>query len=526
MYLRRFAALLVLFALGGTTQGAPAEAKGRGITEAVRTPALPGPSTRIAPAPARARTAAIAAWPERIEARLAEIDADASSQDPRAPVLPDASAALQLEVATLLAELGARTEVALHVRALGNGAALADRDGDRLLNPASNHKLLTAIAALELLGPDYRFVTRVLVDGDALVVVGEGDPSLQPEDLSRLAERVRAGIDLSKIRRIVIDDGMFSADRFGPGYDPQGPGFSYMAPSGALSLQWNTVQISVEPARRGEPVAVFVDPPCSHVRVVNEGTTGRGAPLTIETTQDGDDTVVHVRGALSSRARVQTIRRRVQDPGRFTASVLAARLADELADVPLTRGRASSSARPVAEHFSAPLAQLLDSALKFSNNFTTEQLLRTIAYRMNGTPGDWHAGALALRRFWRALGKRDAELVFENASGYSRSGRLSARALVDLLVWSQRPGSRSHAVLAALPVSGVDGTLRDRLLDTGGRVLAKTGTLEGASALSGVVVDETGVPRIAFSLLLNGRITGHDAHALQDRLVRLLLAHA
>jgi D-alanyl-D-alanine carboxypeptidase/D-alanyl-D-alanine-endopeptidase (penicillin-binding protein 4) len=81
-------------------------------------------------------------------------------------------------------------------------------------------------------------------------------------------------------------------------------------------------------------------------------------------------------------------------------------------------------------------------------------------------------------------------------------------------------------VLAALPVSGIDGTLRDRLLDTGGRVLAKTGTLEGASALSGVVVDEAGVPRIAFSLLLNGRITGHDAHALQDRLVRLLLAHA
>lgn len=524
MYLRRCAALLVLFALGGTTQGAPAEAKGRGIAEPPRAPALPGP--QIAPARPLTSAAVIESWPERIEARLAEIDAESSSEDPRAPIVPDAAASLQLEIATLLDQLGARAQVALHVRALGDGVALADKDGDRLLNPASNHKLLTSIAALELLGPDYRFATRVLVDGDALIVVGEGDPSLQPEDLSRLAERVRAAIDLSQIRRIVIDDGMFSADRFGPGYDPAGPGFSYMAPSGALSLQWNTVQISVEPARRGEPLAVFVDPPCSHVRVVNEGITGRGEPLAIETTQDGDDTVVHVRGALSPRARVQTIRRRVQDPGRFTASVLAARLADELADLPLARGRASSSARPVAEHFSAPLAQLLDSALKFSNNFTTEQLLRTIAYRMDGTPGDWHTGTLALRRFWRALGKRDAELVFENASGYSRSGRLSARALVDLLIWSQRPGSRSAAVLAALPVSGIDGTLRDRLLDTGGRVLAKTGTLEGASALSGVVVDETGVPRIAFSLLLNGRITGHDAHALQDRLVRLLLAHA
>ncbi len=524
MYLRRGAALLVLLAFGGATRGAPAEAAAgapvRGTSAAARLPAI---SAASVPAPAPAQTAT-PSWPEQIEARLAELDLEDASTP--ATAAPDTEDALQLELAGLLDRLGRRVDVALHVRALGSGHALADKDGDRLLNPASNHKLLTSIAALELLGADYRFATRVLQDGDALVVVGEGDPSLLPEDLSRLAEHVRARVDTTRIRRIVIDDGMFSDARFGPGYDPEGPGFSYMAPSGALSLQWNTVQISVEPARLGEPVAVFVDPPCSHVRIDNTATTGRGAPLTVETAREGDDTVVRVRGSLSARADVQTIRRRVQDPGRFTASVLAARLAPELAALPIERGRAAATATELAVHRSAPLPVLLDSALKFSNNFTTEQLLRTLGHRMSGAPGDWANGTIALRRFWRALGRDDAELVFENASGYSRLGRMSPRALVDLLAWSQRPGSRAQSLLAALPVSGIDGTLRDRLGDAGGRVLAKTGTLDGASALSGVVLDDRGAPSIAFSVLVNGRISGHDAHALQDRVVRLLLERA
>jgi D-alanyl-D-alanine carboxypeptidase/D-alanyl-D-alanine-endopeptidase (penicillin-binding protein 4) len=512
---RRLLLLLAMLTLGGASQG--------NAVQAASSPRLLGsaPRPRIAPPVANPdELREIDPWTARIQARLADLSPLPRAAAPTG-LQADRAGALASKLAPLGRGVGRGAQVGLHVRDLRTGESLLDAAGDRALNPASNHKLLTAIAALELLGPEYRFETRVLLDGDDLVLVGEGDPSLQSEHLAQLAQAVRDQIDLSGVRRIVIDDGRFSPERFGPGYDAGGPGYSYMAPSGALSVQWNTIEITAVP--EDGAVKVYVDPPCAHVRVVSEATLARRTALDIETAAVGDETVVSIRGTLARRAGVETLRRRVGDPGRFAASVFAAALGPDAAALPIVRGRAGERALPLAEHRSAPLAEVLHSALKFSNNFTTEQVLRTLGWRMTGSPGSWANGTLALREFWRATGGDAEALVFENASGYSRTGRTSARALVDLLAWSQRPGSRSAALVGALAVSGIDGTMRDRLHDATGRVFAKTGTLAGASALSGIVVDASGAPSVAFSVLVNGPVTGHAAHALQDRVVRLLL---
>lgn len=506
---RLAAATLGLLGVALIGRGAPVEAA-QGASR---------PGTRSTLAAAAGREIAQPARPlpsaaERISQRLGELEA----MPPSAVAGP--SAALAAAVAEARAGLGPAAQLGVHVRELGSNTTLLDDGGELALNPASNHKLLTAIAALELLGPAYRFETRVALDGDALVLQGSGDPSLQTEDLQRLAEAVAAQIDLGVVRRIVVDDGMFSDERFGPGYDPGGPGFSYLAPSGALSLQWNTVEVTL--AAHHGAVEVFVDPPCAHVVVENHARIGRGEP-DVTTQADGGHTRVRVDGQLR-RGSVRTIRRRVTDPGRFAAAVFAAALGRP--ELPIARGRLEADALPLGEHHSPPLAEVLHSALKFSNNVTTEQLLRTLGHLASGRPGDWHNGTAVLRTFWAALGRDPAEIVFENASGYSSVGRVSARTLADLLAWSQRPGSRSGAVAAAMAVAGVDGTLRDRLREAPGRVFAKTGTLSGANALSGLVADEGGTPRLAFSVLLNGPVTGHTAHALQDRLVRALLPHA
>jgi len=485
-----------------------------------------GPERRASPAD-RPSLETGERWPARIGRRLTELRARAL---PPAP-LPPIDAALQAELAAIAAAAGPRTQVGISVRALDSGATLFDREGDRLLNPASNQKLLTAIAALELLGADYRFETRVLRDGDTLVLVGDGDPSLQPTDLHALARSVAARSDLPPIRRIVVDDHAFTPERFGPGYDPDGPGYSYMAPSGALSLQWNTVAVTVSPTERGAPVDVRVDPPCAHLDVVVEATTGRGAPLAIETRQSGDRTQVIVRGRLGKRAAARTIRRRIADPALFTGSAFARALvelgvvAPDLTEPEVVRGRAPHGAMPIARHASPPLHEVLHSALKYSNNFTTEQILRTLGHRLTGEPGDWTNGREALARFWRALGRDPNELVFENAAGYSRRGRTSARTLVDLLHWALRDGAQSQRLLSALAIAGEDGTMRDRLPDAAGRVLAKTGSLAGTSALTGVIVDDAGTPRVGFSILVNGAIDRKTGARLQDRLVRALLAH-
>jgi D-alanyl-D-alanine carboxypeptidase/D-alanyl-D-alanine-endopeptidase (penicillin-binding protein 4) len=507
--------------LGSPTDGAAAHDELETVLAAGSAPTLPSVDDEVvedwADAPA-------AAWAARIDDRLVELRAAALAHAARRPGHAVASEALLQRLGAIAAGLHDTATLGIAVRELDTGAPVFEWDAERSLNPASNHKLLTAVAALELLGEDYRFETRVLRAGDALVLVGEGDPTLQVADLERLAVEVAAAIDLHEIRRVIVDDTAFSPRRFGPGYDSEGPGVSYMAPSGALSLQWNTVEVQVRGAATGQPLQIRVSPPCEHVEVRSTAAGGRGS-LAVSSWGQAEHTVIDVSGHLRAGAR-HSKRRRVSDPGRFTGTAFAAMLTQRGASAGLTveLGSTPADATPVATHQSAPLPQVLDSALAYSNNFSTEQLLRTLGWRMTGEPGDWDNGHRALERYWEAAGLSRHAVEFENASGLSSRGRITAAALADLLAFAAREGSAATALWSALPVAGRDGTLRGRLRRSGGRVRAKTGTLRGASALSGMV-EARGGRRLGFSILVNGPVSADRSRRLQDDLVMALVEH-
>lgn len=463
-------------------------------------------------------------WTLAFESRFAELHEAAQAHAAQRPERAKASATLIQRLESLASGMRSAATVGIAVRELDTGASVFEHGADRSLNPASNQKLLTAVAALELLGEDYRFDTHVLRAGDALVLVGEGDPSLRVEDLERLAAEVASATDLHEIRRIIVDDTAFSARRFGPGYDPHGPGVSYMAPSGALSLQWNTVEVEVWGRSTGKPVRVRVSPPSEHVEVQASATVGRGS-VSVRSRAAGEHTVIDVDGHLRPGTRHYQ-RRRVTDPGRFTGGAFAAMLAQHGASEDLTveLGPTPAAAIPLATHQSAALPQLLDATLAYSNNFSTEQVLRTLGWRMTGEPGDWNNGHRVLDRYWEAAGLSGHALEFENASGLSTHGRITAAALADLLAFAARDDSPAGALWSALPVAGREGTLRGRLRRSKGRVRAKTGTLQGASALSGVV-ETKGGRTLGFSILVNGPVSARRSHRLQDAVVMALLDH-
>jgi D-alanyl-D-alanine carboxypeptidase/D-alanyl-D-alanine-endopeptidase (penicillin-binding protein 4) len=513
--------------LGGGPTGASVAARGTqpdagdDVRPSLATAATPTRVSAASTAMPTSDTSRVATWPQRIEARLAELGSVAAREPgPTAPVASPLSATLS----ALAGSAEGHADIGVAVHELDSGAPVFHHAAERTLNPASNHKLLTAIAAVELLGADYRFTTRVLLAGDTLYVVGEGDPSLQIEDVAGLAARTAAAVAPHRVRRIVVDDTFFSARRHAPGYDDGGPGFSYLAPSGALSLQWNTVEIVVRPGRPGEAPHVTTSPDCPHLRIENHAITGRGGGLTIATRAGGDATVVAVDGRISARKKPVRIRRRITDPGLYLGETFADRFTAH-GDGPrpiVERGRAPEAARLVADHDSAPLPEVLTSALSYSNNFTTEQVLRTLGARATGEPGDWANGRDVIERFFTTIGREPGELVFVNASGYSREGRLSADAIVALLQLVAREGSASAALLPALPTPGGDGTLRGRLGRARGLVRAKTGTLRDASALSGIVQTQAG-HRYGFSILVNGRLSSDASRRIQDRIVTALV---
>ena len=446
---------------------------------------------------------------------------------------------LRAELNELLEPLARSTDVSVHVRELASDDVLFDYRGDEPLNPASNHKLLTTSAALDLLGSEFRFETRVLGHDDALYLIGEGDPSLDQLALRELAGELAALPGLAALRRIVVDDLAFSPRTLAPGFSDLGPGVSYEAPSGALSLDFNTVRVSVHaPRGRVKPgerkrLEVVLSPPSTHVVIDDQASVGRGA-LTIRTYAgmevDGQArTVVELTGKLRA-GRSLSVRRRVVDPGLYTGGALAVLLAGpDQAPLPVTRGSAPEPAQQpqvLARRESPPLRAVVGGALAWSNNFVAEQLLRTLGWRMTGSPGDWDNGAEVVQAYWETLGLSPAALVFENGSGFSRRGRVTTSALVDLIAVAHQVQG-AEGLLSALPVAGAEGTLRARLRRSGKRVRAKTGTMDGISGLSGVITAEDGVPQVAFSILSNLRegapAPGPARKRVEDRVVMAVL---
>jgi D-alanyl-D-alanine carboxypeptidase/D-alanyl-D-alanine-endopeptidase (penicillin-binding protein 4) len=404
---------------------------------------------------------------------------------------------------------------------------LFDAFGDAPLNPASNQKLLTSAAALELLGPDYTFETRVMRDDTRLYLVGEGDPQLGVDDLRVLAGEVVANSDVSSFTELVVDASAFSHDRLAPGYDPGGPGPAYEAESSALSVGYNFVTITA--AAKAGQIVVTTLPSTRAIVIDNRARVGSRRKLSVRTLDRDGVTVVEVRGTLNKRGPAHVVNLRIHSPARVTGSLFAEALAELSASEPLAveRGVTPESAEVLAQHESATLLEILDLGLAYSNNFIAEQVLRTLAWRMTGEPGDWAAGQDILLDYWSALGNDPEQVVIENGSGLSRNGRLTTHGLVDLIALASRGAAPGRGLIDALPVAGEAGTLRSRLRLSGKRVRAKTGTLFDVSGLTGVITAEDGTPVVAFSILINAidvaKLDAPVRRAIEDRIVTATL---
>lgn len=425
----------------------------------------------------------------------------------------------------------------VHVRNLSDGRTLYSHNGDKLFNPASNMKLLTSGSALWFLGPTYRFRTLVrrdpkmskgVVDGN-LYVEGRGDPTLTTETLFGLVNDVAlAGI--TKIKGDLVLDDMFFDDRSeGPGWEQEIGDHAYNAPVGALSLNFNTFEARVIPGDKvGEPAKMLFWPPVpSLTGVVTAVTRGAGTPTRLwfgTSRTDGDGVEVTVRGNIAvDDALGQTLRKRIHAPTQFMGEALLHFL--ELRGIQvkgkLRRGHMDFRGTvPVAARYSEPLADVISTLNKYSNNFMAEMILKTVAAEVEGVPGTWEKGSAVLARFLGEVGVKDGGFVVGNGSGLNDVNRVTPEQITRVLDAMHRRFDVAPEFIASLATAGASGTITGRFNDSVAvsRLRAKTGSLTGVSALSGYVVtrDEE---VLAFSVMMNdyeGR--ARDMWGIQDRI--------
>ncbi len=412
----------------------------------------------------------------------------------------------------------AESRVGAHVVSLATGEELYARGADTLLNPASNIKLVTAAAALEVLGPDYTFKTEIWVDSppDAsgvvegnLYIKGFGDPSFVTERMVRLV------LDLWNlgVRRVtgdvVVDETFFDGVREGPGWEQETSDRAYIAPVGAVSLNRNAVGIHVRPGSEvGARAEVTVDPSSAFFIVDNRVVTGsRRARLwhRPQSIAEGRRQRILVRGVHPIHFRPRVHWRRIDNPPYYFAHTFGVFMRQQGVRFNRWRirtGRVPNAARLLHTSYSEPLATVIGPLNKLSSNHVAEMLIKTMGAEMRGEPGTWEKGVDVVAELLEEIGIERGSYVFLNGSGLNDVNRLSSRQMTTLLAHMWRRFQTSPEFVVSLPVSARDGTTRWRMEDAAGWVRAKTGTLENVSGLSGYVGTQEGEV-LAFSLIVN-----------------------
>ncbi|MBX9768906.1 MAG: D-alanyl-D-alanine carboxypeptidase/D-alanyl-D-alanine-endopeptidase [Bdellovibrionales bacterium] len=403
---------------------------------------------------------------------------------------------------------------------------------DIQVEPASLTKIMTAVAALSRLGANRKFETSVFTDEpgaevDSLTLVGKGDPSLVSEHFWTLANSIKES-GLKRIRKsIIVDDSHFDRIRFDEDRESKRVDRAYDAPVGGLSFNWNSTNIFVRPgALLKAPGFVFLDPAMeSYLTLSNKSQTATKTAIEAsrQSTNDGD--LIEVRGPIAVGAPEKVIYKSISKPEFWTGHQLRAFLSRAGIEVPpvVTAGalqhkhlRASIQGLRVAD-------QVL-SMMKFSSNYVAEMLTKQMGVLKKGAPGTMKNGLEEIRSVMDELGLKRAEYAIVNPSGLTDGNKISAQALGHILQKIDGNLSLAPEFQASLPIFGVDGTVKSRLLGTpaAGRIRAKTGLLRlsGVVGLAGYATTASGKKRtFAFIYNKGSELASMDKiKALFDRL--------
>jgi serine-type D-Ala-D-Ala carboxypeptidase/endopeptidase (penicillin-binding protein 4) len=417
------------------------------------------------------------------------------------------------------------SRVSVVVREAASGEQLYSRDAESRMLPASNTKLFTSAAAMDILGADYRFHTTVLTDGDRtggtldgdLYLRGGGDPTLLASDYRRLAGRL-ADSGITRVRGdLVADDSFFDDQLLGSDWAWDDEPFYYAAPVSALSVAPNTdydagtVIVEGRPgAAPGDPARLRLVPATDEVRLVNDVVTKPASADTSYSVERRHGTnVVVASGQIAMGDGPFQDWSSVEDPTPYAADVFRRALAGQGIRVTgrTENGTTPTDAERLAGLRSMTVGELLTPFMKLSNNGHAEVLVRTIGHELAGD-GSWDAGLDAIAEQLPDYDVDPDVLAMYDGSGLSRRDLIPAEQIANLLVAVQDE-AWFDTWYESLPIAGepdrfVGGTLSSRMVDTAaeGNLHGKTGSLTGVSALSGYVTDADG-ELLVFSIVSN-----------------------
>lgn len=475
-----------------------------------------------------------------------------------------ATADVQSDVQSALrsAKLG-NTEMSLIAIDLTDQKVLLNVNADVPLIPASNMKLLTAAAALDVLGPDYTFKTKLelipaepaKVPGEtddvslpSLLVVGDGDPAfgdpgllsehnLNVEQIIEQWVAVIVKTGANHFETLYIDDRVFDQDFVHDTWPKDQLNRWYCAEVAGINFHTNCLDLLPSPAPfRGAAPTVEIHPNVGFIEIDNRARTGPKDTFWISRRHDANDFVFH--GSVK-HVHTKPVHVTFHDPPMFFGRLLQERLAAHGIRVDRVQRVAAGETFPTAvplHVFQTTMPIILERVNQDSQNMYAESLFKRIGHEVTGQPGSWLNGEEAVRSLLRTrVGMNANTAKIADGSGMSRSNRVASRHLATLLESVYGDDERWPVYRNSLAKAGASGTLANRLADLPYDIYGKTGYINAVSSLSGYLIvpgrndDDEPQRVIAFSLLFNNYrhpiYTGHIKN-MQDRIVRELAEYA
>ena len=445
------------------------------------------------------------------------------------------------------------------VASLDHGDTLFSLNPDLPVAPASNMKLFTTAAALYYLGPDFRFSTYVLGDGEIrsgvlhgdVVLYGTGDPAISSRMLGRALLPLQALADsltahgITEVRGDVVGDGSYFDDRWiAEGWKEEYRLDSYSAPLGELSLAENIVSVRVQPGTgNGQPARITTTPGTDGMLIQNRVRTVASGNSSVRFSYDPAGLVIEGQLNRNHSGIARTVT--VVDPANFAAAsfrrVLESagiavtgevRTVTESSDSPIGRSSRTGAnsdqppPRVLGTHLSPTLEEVAAVTNHVSHNLFAEAMFKTVG-RIALGEGTFEAGARAVQYFLECERPIDfASIQIVDGSGLSPLNRVTARLTIHLLDLMRRTDvwETFHESLpeAASPQGGSH-SLRNRMGGTPAamNLRAKTGTIAGVSSLSGYVEAENG-EMLAFSIYANDLPSSNQMKRTEDAIGALL----
>jgi D-alanyl-D-alanine carboxypeptidase/D-alanyl-D-alanine-endopeptidase (penicillin-binding protein 4) len=436
------------------------------------------------------------------------------------------------ELNRIIAANNVNATVGVHVRSMQYGDTLYARNIYHFLTPASSVKILTAEAALIYLGPEYRFSTQLLTDAKTvhngilqgnLYVILSGDPSLTYYDLADLILALKTQEIQAIAGNVYIDNTAYDQAFYGPGWEAKDKSYCYAAPIGASIINRNCLSFKLAPARvPGHYAQVIPLPRYFYPAIKNSVITKTRARTCGVHLSTHPFNVLEMDGCMSKGRYAWGVSYVINDIPEYDRALFKNLLKQFSISVygGVVFKKAPYNLAAIATHASKPLRLLINEMLKKSDNVIAGALFKKLGQLYSRQPGSWLNGRWAIADILSKEARvNTAGMQVLDGSGLSRGNLTTPAQMMQVLDFAYHHYPTNFEFISALPIAGVDGTLKHRLWHVARRVRAKTGTMSGVVSLAGYVVSSNKEP-LAFVIMINGnKGYGWKFRALEDKLV-------